>query len=337
MDITFSFSSGINDTVFGKCQAPIKFFVEKHGEEFEKNSILKELFYMYTSENFGDTFSGMTGMSGPKPVGENGSYPTDGMQVGYEKLMQFVTWKNSFSISAEAMEDGKVMDLSNQPLGFITSWHRNREKFGAALYANAMMGKSTMKYKGQTFDISGADGVSLFHKAHKPKVSGDTQCNMFSNEFSAENLDRAESAMQLFRGENDEILDVAPTTILIPNNPELKREVFAAIGADKDPNTANNGFNYQFGRWNVTIWNYLNQFLDKGLKPWVLLDQAYNKAYAGVVFGDRKKLEVKSSIDEDTDANVWRGRGRFNATGNDWRFACVGGIADGLDLTELKL
>lgn len=337
MDITFSFSSGINDTVFGKCQAPIQLFVEQHGEEFEKNSILKHLFKMFTSENFGDMLSGMTAMNGFEPVGENGAYPTDGMQVGYEKMMQYVTWKDSFSISAEAMEDGKVIDLSQKPLGFMTSYGRTREKFGAALYANAMMGKATMKFKGRTFDISGADGVSLFHKAHKPKVSGSTQANMFSNEFSADALDRAESAMQLFRGENDEILDVAPTTILIPNHPELKREVFAAIGADKDPNTANNGFNYQFGRWNVIVWSYLNQFLDKGLKPWVLMDQAYNETYGGAVLGDRKKLVVKSTIDEDTDANVWRGRSRFNATGNDWRFACVGGVPAGVDLTTLSL
>ena len=54
--------------------------------------------------------------------------------------------------------------------------------------------------------------------------------------------------MQDFRGDNEEVLDVAPTTILIPNEYTLKRDVFAAIGADKDPNTANNGFNFNFVR-----------------------------------------------------------------------------------------
>jgi hypothetical protein len=43
-------------------------------------------------------------------------------------------------------------------------------------------------------------------------------------------------------------LGLVPDTIIIPNDAMLKKEVFAAIGADKDPNTANNGFNFQFGR-----------------------------------------------------------------------------------------
>ena len=42
---------------------------------------------------------------------------------------------------------------------------------------------------------------------------------------------------------NDNILDVAPTTILIPNDADAKEAVFAAIGADKDPATSSNAFN----------------------------------------------------------------------------------------------
>ena len=41
--------------------------------------------------------------------------------------------------------------------------------------------------------------------------------------------------MQDFRGDNGEILDVAPDTILIPNNYKLKKDVFAAIGAALNP------------------------------------------------------------------------------------------------------
>ena len=80
---TFSIDSGLNDSIYGKCQAPIQMFIEQRGEQFEQNSILKDLFLMGTSENFGDILSGMTAMNGFFPVGENGAYPSDGMQVGY--------------------------------------------------------------------------------------------------------------------------------------------------------------------------------------------------------------------------------------------------------------
>ena len=337
MNITFSESSGLNDSIYGKCQAPIRMFLEKRGEQFEQQSVLKDLFLMGTSGNYGDLMTSTTAMSGFQPVGENGAYPEDGMQEGYNKMLIYDTWKDSFSVSREMIEDGKLMDMKKQPAAFMTSYHRTRELFGAALYAGAISGKNEMKFRGRGFDITGADGVSLFHTAHKPKVTGKNQTNKFSNEFSVEALGMAETAMHLFKGDDDNILDVAPDTILIPENAYLKKAVFAAIGADKDPTSSDNAFNYQFGRWNVIVWSYLNQFLDAGSTPWILMDSKYNQNYGGAVWNDRVKLEVRSTIDENTDANVWRGRSRFNATFNDWRFACVGGIAGGTDLTTLKL
>jgi len=332
MKITFSEGSGLNDSVFGKCQAPIRMFLEKRGEQFEQQSVVKDVFLMGKSSNYGDLMTTMTAMTGFEPVGENGAYPADGIQEGYKKLLEYETWKDSFAISKEIIEDSKLMDLKKQPAAFMTSYHRTREMFGAALYAGAIKGQSKVKFKGRDFDITTADGVTLFHKAHPPKVSGRKQCNLFLNAFSVDALSQMETAMQNFRGDNDEILDVAPDTILIPNVASLKRDVFAAIGADKEPTTANNAFNYQYGRWTVIIWTYLNQFLTADSAPWVLLDSKYNATYGGAVWNDRIQLEVNSHVDHNTDANVWRGRSRFNATFNDWRFAAVGGVAGGENL-----
>ena len=119
---------------------------------------------------------------------------------------------------------------------------------------------------------------------------------------------------------------------MIANDPELKRKVFAAIGADKDPMTANNGFNYQFGRWTVIVWNYLNQFLTSKSQPWILMDSNYNKLNGGAVWNDRLQLAVKSYVDDGTDANIWTGRSRFNAGFNDFRFAACGGLEGGTQL-----
>ena len=329
MNIIFSESSGLNDSIYGKCQAPIRMFLEKRGEEFEQNSVLKNLFFMGKSGNYADMMTTMTAMSGFEPVGENGAYPLDGMQEGYQKLLKYQTWKDSFSVSKEMMEDGKLMDMRKQPAAFMTSYNRTRELFGAALYGAAMNGAGSVTFKGVKFDLTGADGSNLFAKEHAPKVSGDKQCNCFKDAFSVDALGKLETAMHLFRGDNDEILDVAPDTILIPEIATLKKDVFAAIGADKDPVSANNAFNYQYGRWNVIVWPYLNQFATKGTSPWVLLDSKYNETYGGAVWNDRVQLEVRSTIDENTDANVWRGRSRFNAAFNDWRFAAIGGVAAG--------
>lgn len=332
-NITFTEGSGLQDSIFGKSQEPIKMFLEKRAEAFEQASMLPELFYMGTSKHWSEKFTAMTAMEGFQPVGENGEYPADGMQEGYSKVLEHMTWKDSFAISREIMDDGKLMDLKKKPAAFIAGYHRTREKFGAALYGAAIAGKSQLTFGGRTFDATAADGMTLFHGAHPSKLGKASQANLFSDPFSNDALAAMESAMQDFRGDAGEVLTVAPNTILLPNDYVLKRDVFAAIGADKDPGTANNGFNYNFGRWNVIIWPYLNQFLAKGLRPWVLVDSLYNQEAGGAVWLDRVQLEVRSEL-EKNDANNWKGYARFTAGFNDWRFAAVGGMAGGAALIE---
>lgn len=331
-NITFTEGSGLQDSIFGKSQAPIRMFIEKRGEAFEQTSMIPELFNMGTSKHWGEKFTTMTAMDGFKPVGENGSYPVDGMQEGYDKFLEHMTWKNSFSISREMVEDAKLMDLKKQPAGFVTSYYRTREKFAAALLAGAVNGSTSIKFAGKDFDAKAADGKCLFATDHPSKLKKAAQSNQFADVFSNDALAALEAHMQNFKGDNGEILDVAPNTIVIPNEYTLKRDVFAAIGADKDPATANNGFNYNFGRWNVIVWPYLNQFLTEGSKPWILIDSKYNDEYGGAVWLDRTPLEVKSRIDDGNDANVWSGYSRFIAGFNDWRFAAVGGVEGGSTL-----
>lgn len=330
-NITFTEGSGLQNSIFGKSQEPIKLFIEKKAEAFEQKSMLPELFSMDTSTHFGEKITGMTAMDGFQPVGENGNYPTDGMQEGYSKFLEHMTWKDSFSISREIIEDGKLMDLRRQPAGFVTGYHRTREKFGAALLGNALQKKTEMSFCGAKFDCTAADGRPLFSKTHPSKIGKKIQSNCYADAFSANALAALEAKMQDFRGDNDEVLDVTPGTILIPNDYSLKKEVFAAIGADKDPATANNGFNFLFGRWNVIVWPYLNQFIADGTAPWILLDKRYNEENGGAVWLDRVKLEVRSEI-ASNDANVWKGYARFTAGFHDWRFAACGGVTGGSTL-----
>lgn len=330
--IIFSEGSGLQNSIFGKCQAPIRMFLEQRGEAFEQESVVKRLFSMGTSKHWGEKFTTMTAMEGFQPVGENGAYPDDNMQEGFDKFLEHMTWKDRFALSREIVEDGKLMDLKKKPAGFITSYYRTRELFGAALFAGAMSGKTQVSFRGKTFSATTADGKALFAQDHPAKVKGAKQSNLFGDAFSVDSLAAQETAMQNFRGDNNEILDVAPDTILIPNDFQLKKDVFAAIGADKDPATANNGFNFQYGRWNVVVWAYLNQYLEQGVKPWVLLDSKYNEECAGAVWLDRTPLDVRSVISDGNDANEWLGYSRFIAGFNDWRFASVGGVAGGTAL-----
>ncbi|WP_419491251.1 hypothetical protein [Anaerotruncus massiliensis (ex Liu et al. 2021)] len=328
--ITFSMASGLNDSIFGKSAEPIMMFIEKRAEAFEKASIIPKIFKESPSKNFAEKITSLTSMDGFTPVGEGGAYPKDEMQEGYDKILEHVVWKNQFVVTREMIDDAKLLSLKKKPQGFVTSYYRTREQFAAALLAGGI-GKS-VSFKGREFPTTGADGKPLFDAQHPPKVKGAKQANKFTDAFTGDALSKMETAMQNVRDDNDNVLAVAPNTIVIPNLWELKKQVFETIGADKDPATANNGFNYQFGRWNVIVWAYLNQYITKDAAPWILMDSGYNEENGGALWLNRVPLEVRSWVDNNNDNNVWNGYARFIAGFADWRFAAIGGVADGVAL-----
>jgi len=325
-NIIFTQGSNLNNSIFGKSEQPIKLFLEKRAEAFEAESVANKIFSMQTSKNWGEKMTGMTAMDGFQPVGENGAHPMDGMQESYSKFLEHITWKDRFTISREMIDDAKLMDMKKRPEAFITGYGRTREQYAAALLSSAVAG-SNARFKGLTVDAKTADGQFLFSTSHPSKVRGGSQTNKINDAFSAAKLGELETKMQNFKGDNGELLDVAPDTIIIPNDYGLKNDVFAAIGADKDPATANNGFNYQYGRWNVIVWPYLNGLISDSCKPWILFDSRYNEIYGSAVWFDRVPLEVSNHIDRDTDAAVWDGYARFVAGFNDWRAFAVGGCS----------
>ena len=323
----FSKSSGLNDSIYGKSEAPIKAFLESNVKSYEEMSTIKKIFKMVESENYGEKYTGLTGLaSGFQPVGEGGAYPTDERQEGYSKFLENITWKDSFQVTEEMIEDAKVLDLNKiGARGFIDQFYLTREKYGAQLLVGAVAG-TTSSFRGITMDCTSADGVALFSTAHTSKTGNTgTQSNKFAGAFDVDVLGKIETKMQNFTDDNGEVLNIAPNTIIIPNDATLKKSVFAAIGADKDPATANNGFNYQFGRWTVIVSPYLNGLISSD-KPFFMLDKNYNDNYNGLLFLDRISLTVKSWIDDNTDNNVWSGRARFVCGANDWREIAVGGV-----------
>lgn len=326
-NITFSEASGVNDSIFGKSQAPIRMMLTKRAEAFEAQSIVEKIFAKRKSDNWAEKYTSMTAMEGFRVVGENGPHPTDGQEEGYSKTIADLTWKNRFSISRKIIEDAKIGDLKKKPEAFVTAYYRTREKLGAALIGGAISGSSSVTFMDGTFDLTGADGQNLFSASHPAKVKGAAQCNLWADAFSEDALGALETAMQNTRGDNDEILDVTPDTILIPNIHSLKKAVFAAVGSEQDPETANNAFNYQFGRWTIITWPYLNQFIASDTAPWILLDSRYNELHDGLIWQDRVALDITSFVDNNTNANVWDGYARFTAGFNDWRGIAAAGVS----------
>lgn len=327
--ITFQFSSGVADSIFGNCQEPIASFIRKRGEAFEQSSIIGTLFAKKKSNHFAERYGSLTSMDGFKPVSENGAHPLDGMREGYAQTISNVTWKNSFAISRESIDDAQLIDLRKKPEAFIAGYYRTRERFAAAMYAAAIKQQNECTFYDFTFNANCADGGKLFCKDHPSILAKKAQSNLFKDTLSATSIGAMEARMQNFKDDNGAILDITPDTIVIPNDYKAKNALFEAVGSDKDPDTSNNGFNYHYGRWNMIVCPYLNEWLGDNSGFWMMIDSKANDMYDGAIFQDRTNLEVKSYIENTNDANVWNGYARFSAGYNDWRFAALGGASGG--------
>lgn len=334
--LTVSIGSGMNGTIYGDCQVPLKAFLESRGEAFQRESLLPYLYRMEKSRHWAERYSTETAMGDFEPVGEGGDYPKTGFEDGYFRDIVNMTFKQSFSVTQELVEDCLLGTMKQRANKLVTAYGRTREKFGRILYAGGLYG-STVTYKGKTFACGSADGQALFSKTHPNKVNGAKQTNLYKGTFTNTLLSKIETEMQNIKGDNGELLGVAPDTIWIPNDAALKDAVFSAVGADKEPTSGNNAFNYQFGRWNIIVDPYLTAALtDLGKsseKPFFLLDSKFIELNDGPIFQDRVPLDVKSVIDTNNDNNVWQGRARFGAGFADWRFVAAGNISTGTDLT----
>lgn len=334
--LTVSISSGLNGTIYGDCQVPLKAFLESRGEAFQRESLLPYLYRMEKSRHWAERYSSETAMGDFEPVGEGGDYPKTGFEDGYFRDIVNMTFKQSFSVTQELVEDCLLGTMKQRANKLVTAYGRTREKFGRILYAGGLYG-TTVSYKGKTFACGSADGQALFSKTHPNKVNGAKQTNLYKGTFTNTLLGKIETEMQNIKGDNGELLGVAPDTIWIPNDAALKDAVFSAVGADKEPTSGNNAFNYQFGRWNIIVDPYLTAALtDLGKsseKPFFLLDSKFIELNDGPIFQDRVPLDVKSVIDNNNDNNVWQGRARFGAGFADWRFVAVGNMSTGTDLT----
>ena len=334
--LTVSIGSGLNGTIYGDCQVPLKAFLESRGEAFQRESLLPYLYRMEKSRHWAERYSSETAMGDFEPVGEGGDYPKTGFEDGYFRDIVNMTFKQSFSVTQELVEDCLLGTMKQRANKLVTAYGRTREKFGRILYAGGLYG-TTVSYKGKTFACGSADGQALFSKTHPNKVNGAKQTNLYKGTFTNTLLGKIETEMQNIKGDNGELLGVAPDTIWIPNDAALKDAVFSAVGADKEPTSGNNAFNYQFGRWNIIVDPYLTAALtDLGKsseKPFFLLDSKFIELNDGPIFQDRVPLDVKSVIDNNNDNNVWQDRARFGAGFADWRFVAVGNMSTGTDLT----
>lgn len=321
-------ASGRLKALYGEVQGPLASIVMDRAEAFEQARIHDKIFAERKSIHSGELYTGMTAVDTFRPVGENGAHPSGGFQTAYEKFIRNVTWKGSFTISREMVDDSTVADLRKAPEAFLKDYERKRALFFAQLLAEAVKGSLGFKINGLKFSTASADEKCVFDTAHPTKVKGAAQSNKYAGAFSAENLFKAMTRMQNVRDDDGNIMALTPDTIVIPNDATVKKAVFEAIGSALDPASANNTYNVVGGQFDVLVDPYLNQFLGTGLTPWMLLDSHYNTTYDGAIRQERNELEITDKLGAH-DEYIWEGYARFTGGFVDWRSLMLCGVTGG--------
>ena len=327
---TLSQGSDEFKAMFGNIQVPLASYIEEQDKKSRANCLAYHIFDERQSNDKSEGYSGLTEADEMEPVGSGAIPPLNSFEERALKIITNELFKSRIVITREAIEDAKgamKKFLRNAGVYKITSaYYRTLESYCLGLIAAAAQNQANFVRGTRTYSTKAYDGKNVFAKDRKGG------CNVYSDHFSKDVLGMISTNQQNFKSDKGNEVEVASDTIIIPNDYDIKKQVFDAIGADKDPGTANDGFNYQFGMYGVIITKKLNHLVRGNNKPFILLDSEYNKTLDGNVLQIRHDLEIKSR-EIDGDNNAWDASARFGVGFVDWRHMVLGGVEWGNPLT----
>lgn len=347
MGIIYNIEEAIKNSAFNVLQEPIKMILDNQKEAYEQNSIISKFFVMKTTDRYMEEYRSQTSMDGFKPTEDMEVAPISDFEESYFQQFTFQIWTNSFVISKQTMEDGKLMDVDMKANAFIKGYNRTREQYAVSMIGAALgntyedlkiTAKSGKGMDTVTGDIEG-ERQQYFHGQHKTVKLRDgrpqiTQSNKFTatlnftdgvtsdlEEKVLDVLGQVESIMATYKDDKGNITPVEVDTIFVGQNYRLidilTRGLKSKYGASMD----GNGINTQYGKYKLVVSPYLSGIdgfkdADNGI---ILASSSRNKEGLGAVWFDRKPLEVRSYQDDKTEANVWAGRARWGAGFGDFR------------------
>lgn len=343
MAIIFNIGESVKLSAFNILQEPIKMLLESEREAFEKESMINKVYVMKTMDKYQEEYRSSTAFDGFRPTEDLEIPNISSFSESYRKTFRTHIWTNSFVISKQTIEDNQMMDVSTRAIGFIRSYGRTREEYAFGMLGGALTGE--FEFYGHKFDCKGADTTDgtvegpkqlYFHNAHKtvgvPGYAEIEQSNKFhagmtdggpvtAPEYLLSVIGQVQTEMINYVDDKGNILLVNPDTILIPNHYAFRDMLLTALKSQFTSSMGTNGYNMQYGNWNILVSPYLNK--QPGFKAedmaFIMIDSKYNREALGAVWFDRTPLEVTSYTDNGTKANIWDGRARFGAGFNNFR------------------
>jgi len=332
MAIVISKNSGLNDD-FWKPTAQVVNAVLKDAdsEQTEYDKLVGKIAIEKKSKKYAEKQTSVTALANFEITPEGDTAPLDDIQEGTPKLIVHSQFMKELHITAEMVEDDDTDTIKSAAQNFVQAYKRSR----CQLATNFISAEgSTFSYGAKTgLDRATGDGVGLFATNHSSvKANVATQSNVFTNAFSVNMLIRLASIGRNFKNESGDVTGYAFNKIIIPGNCwELEETIKRLIASDHIISSNNNDVNTQKGKWELVVdplWEAAS-----GTAPYILMSDAANKAYNGIVFYDRIGLDMKNEVDIHSRNLIYNGRARMSIGANNWRCVILGGASAGTTLT----
>lgn len=329
-NIILTEGSGTLNQLIGNIQVPLASYIDSTIQSYERATVGLQIFAKRKSVNFAEGYGGATGIDDFAPVGEGGAYPQTGFADKKLKTLKNMTWKQSISITREAMDDahGNYERIVKRGGVLPASHYRTIDRFLGKLLGTALTGGTSFINGAAEFDSTSYDEKCMFSAEHINQIDKAKQSNAFTDAFSTEVLGELVTKMQNFTDDKGNLLGLNPDTIIIPNHEPIKRAVWSAVGSDKLPGTSFNDMNYLAGNFHVMVWPELNKFIGTTNTPFAIMDSSFNADADCAIFQEREELEITDKWD-DNDSYTLKGRSRFTAGFVDWRGMIAGGLSFG--------
>ena len=323
----YSKMSGKNDAMFGKFEHPIKMLIEAESNACEKAKGIRDfLFNVERSSRYAETIIGESDFDTFQSVREGQGAENDSVESTFKKTIEHITFMKEFTITKEMADDSKTgisADIKSKPKKFVRSYYKTMHKLASQALINGT--KSEMVFNKATVDLTTADGLPLFHNAHKystDKMAGQTQTNYFYGDIASDSAALEEALgilankVRNFKDENGEIMDYVADVVIVPcNRPKLEAMVKKVVGSERTVGSNNNDINTQYGNWTVVVlpgWETTDDRI-------MVMSREANENLYGNMFYNRIPLDIRSNIDDHTRNYYWNGYCRFGVGFNTWK------------------
>lgn len=270
-----------------------------------------DFFFKMTSKRPNERFSGV-GAYGQIPL-FTGTVTYADVSQGYDSTLTPLEFAAGMQIGRDLQDDDQHNVIDTKPKSMAVAANRQYQTEASRFLNNA--------FSVDTRYNSHSEGVALCSNSHTTTSGASTAAgfdNLITGALNLVNLATMRIQMRGYRGDQAERISIMPDLVVIPV--DLCVEGFENIKSPDRPDTANRALNYNYGKYEIIEWEYLND-----ANNWFMADKSFMKSPSGNIWIDR--ISPEFAFVEVFDEIVAKYRTYFRVGQGHWDWRWIGGAS----------